>query len=97
VYTGRGWVFLLASALTLWGVLGELGTVGLVLYETYHAKTLALGAVVPIWATIGLAIVLVAVYGLRTVRITLAPQPTTLALDRVEEEPATPPKVWTLL
>jgi hypothetical protein len=97
VYTGRGWAFMLASAMTLWGVLGELTTVGLVLYEAQHAKTLALGAVVPIWAIIGLAIVLVAVYGLRTVRMILTPQSNTFMLQNVGGEPTMAPNGWALL
>lgn len=97
VYTGRGWGFLLASALTLWGVLGELATVGLVLYEAQHAKTLALGAVIPILATIGFAMLLVAVYGLRTVQITLKPQSATFGLESVGGEPTMASKGWALL
>jgi hypothetical protein len=56
---------------TLWGVLGELATIGLVLYEADHGKKLPAGAVVPIWIVIGTALVLVSMYGLETVRLTL--------------------------
>jgi hypothetical protein len=75
---GKGWAFLLASALTLWGVIGELVTGGLILYEAKHGNTLPLGAVFPTWCVIGGALVLIGVYGFRTTYYTLeatAPSP----------------------
>ncbi len=72
---GRGWTFLLATAVSLWGVVGELVTVGLVLYEAQNGGTLPLGAVTPMWCVIGAALVLVGVYGFRSVRATPAHLP----------------------
>ena len=92
VYTGHGWAFLLASLVTLWGVIGQLVTVGLVLYEAQHATTLARGAVFPIWCVLGLALLLVSVYGLQSVRLTLAK-----ALPPDSRAPVAPAAGWTVL
>jgi hypothetical protein len=75
VYTGYGWAFLVASSVTLWGVIGQLTTVGLVLYEAEHSTALARGAVIPVWCVIGLALLLVVVYGQKSIRLTLTPPP----------------------
>src|SRR5262249_35260574 len=96
-YIGRGFAFLVASSVTLWAVLGELATVGLVLYEAQHAKALALGAVIPLWITIGAAMTLVAVYGFRTIRLTLAPNTDTFKLGLVGDVPTMAPHGWNVL
>jgi hypothetical protein len=97
VYTGYGWGFLLASCVTLWAVIGELATVGLVLYEAQHGNTLARGAVIPVWGVLGSAIVLVSVYGLKTVRLTLTPASDTSKLELIDQSPTMASRGWTLL
>ena len=62
------WAFLLATAVTLWSVIGQIATIGLVFYEAEHGKTLNLGAVIPVWCVLGLALGLVVLYGFGTVR-----------------------------
>jgi hypothetical protein len=71
VIEGKGWAFLLASEVTLWGVIGELATVGLILYEAKRAHTLPLGAVLPTWCVIGGALLLIGIYGFRTTHYTV--------------------------
>ena len=66
---GQCWELLVACSLTLWGVIGELGTVGLVFYEAQHAHGLAQGAVVPLWIVLGAAIALTAPYAIRTIKL----------------------------
>jgi len=66
---GQCWELLVACSLTLWGVIGELGTVGLVFYEAQHAHELAQGAVVPLWIVLGAAIALTAPYAIRTIKL----------------------------
>lgn len=70
---GWGVSFMLSTWMTLWGVVGELVTAGLVLYEAERGNTIPAGGVVPMWCVIGLALVLVGTYGFRTVRATIAP------------------------
>jgi len=66
---GRGWAVLAACALTLWGVIGQLGTVGLVFYEAKRAHAIAPGAVVLVWVVIGAALVLVVPYATETIAV----------------------------
>jgi len=67
---GHGWAFLLACGFTVWGALGELATLGLIFYEARHAQpALPSGAVIPVWAVLGVAIVLVGYYSVRTIDV----------------------------
>lgn len=70
-YEGRNGVFLVASAVTIWAVCGEIGTIGLVLYEAQHGKALALGAVIPMLVALGAALVLTCVYAIQSIRLLL--------------------------
>ncbi len=65
--SGRGWAFLLASWLTVWGAIGQMATVGLVFYEGKHAGTLLESTVIPVWAVLGCALVLVAYYAVKVI------------------------------
>jgi hypothetical protein len=97
IYIGHGWAFLLASGVTLWAVLGQLSTLELVLFEAQHGKTLTLGAVLPIATVIGLAAILVALYGFRTVRLTVEPPSPTFSLDSIHGSAAMASKGWSVL
>lgn len=68
-FRGRGWSLLVACCVTVWGVIGQLGTLGLVFYELQHAHVFALGAVIPVWAVIGAALVLIARYTAMIIRL----------------------------
>ena len=70
-YRGRNGAFLVASALTVWATCGQIATVGLVLYEAQHAKVLAPGAVIPMLAALGVALVLTCIYSLQSIRLVL--------------------------
>jgi hypothetical protein len=96
-YQGYGWGFLLSSCVTLWAVIGELATVGLVLYEAQHGNTLARGAVIPMWAALGSAIVLISIYGLKTVQVTVKPASDTSKLESINGTPTIASRGWTLL
>lgn len=64
-------VFLLATAVTIWGVAGQVGTLGCVLYELQHVHQLALGAVIPLFCTLGIAVAGAAWYAFEVVKLTL--------------------------
>ena len=81
-YQGLGVGFLLACWVTLWGVTGELVTVGLVFYEAQHAHVLALGAVLPAWIALGAGLALTAYYALLTIWLTLASGSASAATNR---------------
>jgi hypothetical protein len=103
-FTGRNWAFLVASGVTIWAVNGEIGTIGLVLYEAQHGKALALGAVIPMLGTLGVALVLAWLYSVQTVRLVLKSEtaPKAGAAEELREAevppaPAARPVRWTLL
>jgi hypothetical protein len=67
---GHGWAFLVACWFTVWGAIGELATLGLIFYEARHAQpALPPGAVIPVWAVLGVAVVLVGYYSVRTIDV----------------------------
>jgi hypothetical protein len=71
-YTGADYrVFLVVCVLTIWAVAGQLGTLGCVLYELQHVDQLALGAVVPLFCTLGVAVAGAAWYVVATVKLVL--------------------------
>lgn len=62
-------VALLAACwLTLWAVIGQLTTGGLIFYEAYHGQTISLGITIAIWIVLGAAILLVPCYALSTIK-----------------------------
>lgn len=65
-YEGFVWSFLVASGLTIWAVLGELGTLGVLFWELHHAATLSSWSVGPIWLLLAGAILLTLYYSIRT-------------------------------
>jgi hypothetical protein len=83
---GRGGAFLAASWVALSAVIGQLVTVGLVFYEAKHAQVLPLGAVIPVWLALGVALVLTAYNGVRTIMLLIAPPP-----PAAPPSPAPPP------
>jgi hypothetical protein len=109
VFTGRNWAFLVASGVTIWAVNGEIGTVGLILYEAQHGKALALGAVVPILGALGVALILSWWYSVQTITLLLKSETATgvaageAAVKAVvqpggrAERGAAAPVPWTLL
>jgi len=64
-------VFLLACVLTIWAVLGQVGTLGGVLYELQHVDQLALGAVIPLLCALGVAVAGALWYSFETVKLVL--------------------------
>ena len=62
-----GWAFLVATGVTSWAVLGQLGTMALVFYEAERSNNLTYGAVVPTWFALALSIGAVIWYALSTV------------------------------
>jgi hypothetical protein len=70
-YEGFVWSFMIASAITVWAVIGELATLGVLFWELHHAGTLSGWAVWPIWVLIAGTISLTAYYSVRTVIWTL--------------------------
>lgn len=72
---GRGWAVLLSCCLTLWGVVGQLGTVGLAFYEVKRAGAIAPGAVVFAWIVIGAALVLIVPYATETIAVIVRSEP----------------------
>ncbi len=73
-YEGYVWSFLLSSALTLWAVLGELATLGLLFAELEWAGSLSRVALIPIGVAIAVAIVGVLYYAWRSIGWVLAKQ-----------------------
>lgn len=71
-YHGFGWTFLLASFVTLAGVIGELVTVGLLFFEAHHGKVIALGVVIPVWIALGAGLALAFWYAFKTIPLTLS-------------------------
>jgi hypothetical protein len=67
IYEGYVWAFLVASAVTLWAVFGELTTLAFVFAELQHADTLSWWSVAPILATLVLSELLVAWYSVRSI------------------------------
>jgi hypothetical protein len=68
--SGRGWAFLIACWLTLWGVIGEIAVLGLLFYEGRHAvPPVAPGIAYGVWAALGITLVLVAYYAVQTIEV----------------------------
>jgi hypothetical protein len=94
---GRGWSLLVACSITVWGVMGQLGTLGLAFYELKHAHAFPLAATIPLWVVLGAALVLTARYAAVIIRVVVkstVPQVQGLTLV-VGNVPAAEP--WSLL
>jgi hypothetical protein len=64
-YQGFVWCFLLATALTLWGVLGEILTVGFLLGEIQAGGALPYTAIVPFALLLFVSVILLCTYAWR--------------------------------
>lgn len=106
-YHGFVWTFLLSSALTLWAVLGELVTVGLLLAEIQRGGAVPDSVIVVLVVLGAFSLILVCAHVLRGTRWVVAYQtepPTTKkrangespedAVSRAQMEPA--PRAWSV-
>ncbi len=96
-FAGRNVGFLVASAVTIWAVCGQIATIGLVLYEAQHAKALALGAVIPMLAALGVALVLTCAYSVQSIRLVLDSGAPGAGIEAESLRAEAQPARWTLL
>lgn len=93
-YQGTSWAFGLASVVTLWGVFGELATVGLLFREIEKAGGLGAVLVWVSWVVLGVIVFVAIAYTLKRMRLILesppAPPGTGLAAPDTAE-------AWSLL
>jgi hypothetical protein len=68
---GRGAGLLAACWLTLWAVVGELTTVGLIFYEAFHGQTVSLGVAIAVWIVLGAGVTLLPFYALASIKALL--------------------------
>jgi hypothetical protein len=66
-YQGYVLSFALASCVTVWGALGQLGTVGLLFHELAAAREISSAVMCSLIAIVGLVAILLLLYGCRTV------------------------------
>jgi hypothetical protein len=107
VGNGRGFAFLLATLLTVWGAIGQMATVGLIFYEGKRAHTILRSVVFPVWLVIGCTLVLIAYYSIKVMIVYIERSTATVAKSgapargyaRVEPPAVSPqrPAGWTAL
>jgi hypothetical protein len=95
-YQGKTWAFAIASVVTLWGVLGELITVGLLLREIGKAGGLSTVLVVLAWGILVAIIGTAVVYTWRRMGSILRPPPGTPETEALGA-PVAPAEPWSLL
>jgi hypothetical protein len=71
-YEGTLLAFIVASVATVWGVLGELGTVGLLFRETEKGASLATVLVWALWIVLSLLLLAAVTYAVRRMRLILS-------------------------
>jgi hypothetical protein len=74
-YHGTTWAFGLASVATLWGVFGELATVGLLFREIEKAGGLGTALVLVSWAILGVIVLVAIAYSWKRMRLILESPP----------------------
>jgi hypothetical protein len=67
-YQGFVWSFLVASGLTIWAVVGEMATIGLLLAELHGEKSISTEALYVLWGVLGAAALVVLHYSWNTIR-----------------------------
>ncbi|HEV7133381.1 MAG TPA: hypothetical protein VGN27_06605 [Gaiellaceae bacterium] len=83
---GRASAVFTACCLTLWGVIGQLGTLGLAFYEVKRAGAIAPGAVVFAWIVIGAALLLIVPYSTETIAVIVRSEPKRSARRKALQE-----------
>jgi hypothetical protein len=67
-YQGFVWSFLLASGITLWAVVGEMATIGLLIVELHGEKSISTAALYILWGVLGAGALLILYYCWNTIR-----------------------------